>query len=204
MAIAHVVSRRRVIVTICTTRPLAVLVTMMAMMASVTTSVMTAAGCSTAGSAAPMSPAAVRMQALAAKSTDFAGSCSWGRAPGSAAGYGVALRVQPSWLESAPAPSSSPPPPPPSGDADTADDAIFVRGDAWFDEQYRDNIIGRLPVGAMIWGAGPVHAGGPSGAGATGYAVLLRGYRGRICRGYVRADDVRRMDGGVGIRSPAR
>ncbi len=93
------------------------------------------------------------------KATDFRGTCSWGRPPGQAGRYRVPLRVRPS----------------PAG-------SVLVRSSAHFDLTDDSNILGELPSGAEISGDGPVY---DEQTDSRGYAILVRGYAGRVCRGYV-------------------
>lgn len=99
---------------------------------------------------------------VAARAVDFHGTCSWGREPGRAERYGVRLRAARD----------------PSG-------VILVRADPRFDAADDANVIGELPQGTVMHGHGPVHGGH-----GVGYAILVRGHAGRVCRGYVRASSV--------------
>jgi hypothetical protein len=94
-----------------------------------------------------------------ARAVDFHGTCNWGRHAGAPERYRVPLRV----------------PDNPSG-------TILVRYDARFDAADDDNVIGELPAGARMFGDGPVYGGF-----GVGYAILVRGHTGRVCRGYVSA-----------------
>lgn len=94
-----------------------------------------------------------------ARAVDFHGTCNWGRHAGAPALYRVPLRVTGA----------------PSG-------AIPVRSDARFDVTDGSNVIGELPAGTRVLGDGPL-AGGRD----MGYAILVRGHTGRVCRGYVSA-----------------
>lgn len=99
---------------------------------------------------------------VAARAVDFHGSCNWGREVGAPERYRVPLRAAGN----------------PSG-------TILVRGDARFDPLERDNVIGELPAGTRVLGDGPLHGGH-----GVGYAILVRGHTGRVCRGYVSATAV--------------
>jgi hypothetical protein len=97
-----------------------------------------------------------------ARAVDFHGSCNWGRHAGAPAQYHVPLRAAGS----------------PGG-------AIVVRSDARFDAGDHSNVIGELPAGTRVLGDGPV-----AGGHGVGYAILVRGHTGRVCRGYVAATAV--------------
>jgi hypothetical protein len=97
-----------------------------------------------------------------ARAVDFHGSCNWGRHAGAPAQYRVPLRVAGN----------------PSG-------TILVRSDARFDAADDDNVIGELPAGTRMLGDGPL-----AGGYEVGYAILVRGHTGRVCRGYVAATAV--------------
>jgi hypothetical protein len=99
---------------------------------------------------------------VAARAVDFHGSCDWGREAGPPERYRVPLRVAGS----------------PSG-------TILVRQDARFDPLETGNVIGELPAGTRALGDGPLHGGD-----GVGYAILVRGHTGRVCRGYVSATSV--------------
>jgi hypothetical protein len=99
---------------------------------------------------------------VAARAVDFHGSCDWGREPGAPERYRVPLRAAGN----------------PSG-------TIVVRLDARFDPLERGNVIGELPAGTRVLGDGPLHGGD-----GVGYAILVRGHTGRVCRGYVSATSV--------------
>ena len=97
-----------------------------------------------------------------ARAVDFHGTCNWGRHPGPPEQYRVPLRAAGN----------------PSG-------TILVRSDARFDAGDDSNVIGELPAGTRMLGDGPL-AGGRD----MGYAILVRGHTGRVCRGYVSATAV--------------
>lgn len=103
---------------------------------------------------------------IGARAVDFHGTCSWGRGPGRGERYRVRLRV-----------------------ADNPSGGILVRADPRFDAAEDANVIGELPAGTVVLGDGPVHGGH-----GVGYAILVRGHAGRVCRGYVRASSVVRED----------
>jgi hypothetical protein len=94
---------------------------------------------------------------VAARAVDFHGTCDWARHPGAPEPYRVPLRAAGN----------------PSG-------AILVRSDARFDVADNSNVIGELPAGTRVLGDGPL-----AGGGEMGYAILVRGHTGRVCRGYV-------------------
>ncbi|WP_152629953.1 hypothetical protein [Haliangium ochraceum] len=96
---------------------------------------------------------------LAARAVDFRGSCSWGRHPGQAERYRVALRTLIS-------PSAS----------------IPVYADARLGGAGGSNLLGELPSGVSVLAEGPLASGG-----GVGYALIVRGHAGRLCRGYVSA-----------------
>jgi hypothetical protein len=96
-----------------------------------------------------------------ARAVDFHGTCNWGRHPGAPGQYRVPLRAAGN----------------PSG-------TIRVRSDARF-EVDDSNVIGELPAGTRVLGDGPL-----AGGGEVGYAILVRGHTGRVCRGYVSATAV--------------
>ncbi|HWN70958.1 MAG TPA: hypothetical protein VNM90_25120 [Haliangium sp.] len=97
-----------------------------------------------------------------ARAVDFHGTCNWGRHAGPPEQYRVPLRAAGD----------------PSG-------TILVRSDARFDAADDSNVIGELPAGTRMLGDGPL-AGGRD----MGYAILVRGHTGRVCRGYVSATAV--------------
>lgn len=99
---------------------------------------------------------------VAARAVDFHGSCNWGREVGAPERYRVPLRAAGN----------------PSG-------TILVRVDARFDPLENGNVIGELPAGTRVLGDGPLHGGH-----GVGYAILVRGHTGRVCRGYVSATAV--------------
>jgi hypothetical protein len=99
---------------------------------------------------------------IAARAVDFHGTCKWGRAAGGPEQYRAPLRVAGS----------------PSG-------TILVRSDARFDPTDDSNVIGELPAGTRVLGEGPL-----AGGYGVGYAILVRGHTGRVCRGYVSATAV--------------
>lgn len=99
---------------------------------------------------------------VAARAVDFHGSCDWGREAGAPERYRVPLRAGGN----------------PSG-------TILVRVDARFDPLENGNVIGELPAGTRVLGDGPLHGGH-----GVGYAILVRGHTGRVCRGYVSATSV--------------
>ena len=105
---------------------------------------------------------------ITSRAVDFSGSCAWARAPGAATRYQVPVQVM-----SAPGGS------------------VSVRSDAGFDPVREDNIIGQLSSGSSCLAEGPLSD--PT-TGRTGYAILVRGVSGRICRGYVSATSVARQD----------
>lgn len=97
-----------------------------------------------------------------ARAVDFHGSCDWGRHAGAARQYRVPLRA-----------------------AGSPGRTIVVRADAHFDPRDHGNVIGELPAGTRVLGHGPV-----AGGHGVGYAILVRGNTGRVCRGYVAATAV--------------
>lgn len=97
--------------------------------------------------------------AILAKVVDFRGTCSWGRAPGNPAIYRVRLRVR-----------------------TTVSGTILVRSNAAFDPGDTSNILGELPSESVAFGDGPVH---DSRSDRRGWAIVVRGSTGRVCRGYV-------------------
>jgi hypothetical protein len=97
-----------------------------------------------------------------ARAVDFHGTCNWGRHAGAPEQYRVPLRAAGN----------------PSG-------TILVRSDARFDAADDSNVIGELPAGTRVLGDGPL-----AGGGEMGYAILVRGHTGRVCRGYVSATAV--------------
>jgi hypothetical protein len=99
---------------------------------------------------------------IAAKVVDFHGTCNWGRHAGAPEQYRVPLHVAGN----------------PSG-------TILVRADARFDALDDSNVIGELPAGTRVLGDGPL-----AGGHGMGYAILVRGHTGRVCRGYVSATAV--------------
>lgn len=100
--------------------------------------------------------------AIAARAVDFHGTCKWGRDAGAPERYRTPLRVTGN----------------PSG-------TIRVRSDAGFDATDDSNVIGELPAGTRVLGEGPL-----AGGHGVGYAILVRGHTGRVCRGYVSATAV--------------
>ena len=103
--------------------------------------------------------------AVLAKAADFRGTCSWGRAPGNPALYRVRLRARAA-----------------------ASGTILVRSTAFFDPADTSNILGELPSDSVAFGDGPVHDGRSD---RRGWAILVRGNAGRVCRGYVSDSSVR-------------
>ena len=99
-----------------------------------------------------------------AAAVDFSGTCEWARSPGELSAYRVRVR--------------------------TLVEAV-VRSDARFDGADDDNVLGRLDSGEALVASGPVTH--PRYDYGEGYAVLIRGHAGRICRGYVRASTVAPM-----------
>ena len=93
------------------------------------------------------------------KAADFAGTCSWGRAPGNPRSYRVRLRVK-----------------------RRASGTVLVRSSAVFDLSDESNIMGELAADSIVFGDGPVYDGQTN---RRGYAILVRGNTGRVCRGYV-------------------
>ena len=101
---------------------------------------------------------------IEALAVDFSGTCAWARSPGSAARYRVLIQVR-----------------------GTPGTLVPVRADSRFDPFLEANVIGRLPSGSALMAEGPVH---DASTGRTGYAVILRGVSGRVCRGYLGASAV--------------
>jgi hypothetical protein len=99
------------------------------------------------------------------RAADFRGSCGFARPPGEAAEYEATLAVR-------------------------ATDAglIQVRSSAEFDPADRSNVLGEIPSGTELRGAGPLAYGGD--VPGVGWAVLVRDPGGRVCRGYVEASTV--------------
>jgi hypothetical protein len=93
---------------------------------------------------------------------DIHGTCNWARHAGAPEQNRVPLRATGN----------------PSG-------TILVRSDARFDVADGSNVIGELPAGTRVLGDGPL-----AGGGEMGYAILVRGHTGRVCRGYVSATAV--------------
>ena len=102
--------------------------------------------------------------AILSRAVDFRGTCSWGRAPGDPRNYRVRLRAR-----------------------KTASGTILVRASALFDPVDRSNILGELISGSTALGDGPVY---DSRTGRRGYAIVVRGNDGRVCRGYVTENSV--------------
>ncbi|MCG8417392.1 MAG: hypothetical protein MJE77_05545 [Proteobacteria bacterium] len=107
----------------------------------------------------PTQPPGYVLPAIAAKAVDFRGTCSWGRAPGKSDRYQIRLRARTT----------------PSG-------TVLVWASAFFDLTDNSNVLGELPAGNVAMGDGPVY---DHQNRRKGYAILVRGYAGRVCRGYV-------------------
>ncbi|MEM9487668.1 MAG: hypothetical protein AAGC55_00920 [Myxococcota bacterium] len=102
--------------------------------------------------------------AVESKAVDFRGTCSWGRPPGDAERYRLQLRARNN----------------PSG-------TIMVWFSAYFEVTETSNALGALPSGTPALGDGPIY---DSATQRHGYAIIVRGYDGRVCRGYVSAASV--------------
>lgn len=95
---------------------------------------------------------------------EFAGTCEWARGPGELSQYTLHVR--------------------------TIVDAV-VRSDARFDGADRTNVLGEIPSDTELVAIGPVMH--PRYDWGEGFAVLVQGHTGRVCRGYVRASTVAPM-----------
>ena len=96
-----------------------------------------------------------------ARAVDMSGSCAWARAPGDSARYRVAVRI-----------------------LGAPGDTVTVYADATFGAEHAGNSIGRVPAGVHALADGPLH---DATTQQTGYALLVRGATGRVCRGYIDA-----------------
>jgi hypothetical protein len=95
---------------------------------------------------------------------EFSGTCEWARGPGELTDYSRRMR--------------------------TIVDAV-VRTDARFDGSDKSNVMGEIPRDTPVVALGPVMH--PRYDWGEGFAVLVRGHTGRVCRGYVRASTVTPM-----------